>query len=88
MTVLIGLRFAQKPADENHKYGHTRAETIASLIAAIIMFLVGLQVVTEAFKKFFSPMMKCQNYLLHLLVFSVLFLCILYIDITVNYQLT
>lgn len=55
VTVLIGLRFAQKPADENHKYGHTRAETIASLIAAIIMFIVGLQVVTEAFKKFFSP---------------------------------
>ncbi len=25
VTVLIGLRFAQKPADENHKYGHTRA---------------------------------------------------------------
>ncbi|PMC35898.1 transporter [Bacillus sp. UMB0899] len=55
VTVLIGLRFAQKPADENHKYGHTRAETIASLIAAIIMFIVGVQVIVDAFKNFTSP---------------------------------
>lgn len=54
-TVLIGLRFAQKPADENHKYGHTKAETISSLIAAIIIFMVGLQVVIEAFNNYFSP---------------------------------
>lgn len=56
VTVLIGLRFAQKPADENHKYGHTRAETIASLIAAMIMFIVGIQVIVDAFKNFTSPM--------------------------------
>lgn len=55
VTVLIGLRFAQKPADENHKYGHTRAETIASLIAAIIMFIVGVQVVVDAVRNFTSP---------------------------------
>lgn len=55
VTVLIGLKFAQKPADENHKYGHTRAETIASLIAAMIMFIVGIQVIVDAFKNFTSP---------------------------------
>ncbi|MCM3163310.1 cation diffusion facilitator family transporter [Metabacillus litoralis] len=55
VTVLVGLRFAQKPADENHKYGHSRAETIASLIASIIMFTVGIQVIVDAFNNLRSP---------------------------------
>lgn len=88
MTVLIGLRFAQKPADENHKYGHTRAETIASLIASIIMFIVGLQVVTEAFKKFFSPTDEMPELFTAFIgLFSAIFY-VFYIDITVNYQWT
>lgn len=55
VTVLVGLKFAQKPADENHKYGHSRAETIASLIASIIMFTVGIQVIVDAFNNLRSP---------------------------------
>jgi cation diffusion facilitator family transporter len=44
IAVLIGLRLAQKPADEEHKYGHWKAENVASLITSFIMFAVGLQV--------------------------------------------
>lgn len=55
VAVLIGLRISQKPADENHKYGHLRAETIASLVASLIMFTVGLQVVIESFRNLYNP---------------------------------
>ena len=48
IAVLIGLKVAQKPADENHPYGHWKSETIASLIASFIMMVVGLQVLYEA----------------------------------------
>lgn len=48
LAVLIGLKLSQKPADENHPYGHWRAETIASLVASFIMMAVGLQVVYAA----------------------------------------
>ncbi|WPC39867.1 cation diffusion facilitator family transporter [Clostridium sp. JS66] len=44
LAVLIGLKISRKPADENHHYGHFRAETIASLIASFIMIVVGLDV--------------------------------------------
>lgn len=45
VAVLIGLRLApQKPADEEHKYGHWKAENVASLITSLIMLAVGLQV--------------------------------------------
>ncbi|MDN7240948.1 cation diffusion facilitator family transporter [Planococcus sp. N028] len=48
VAVLIGLKLSQKPADDNHPYGHWRAETIAALVASFIMMAVGLQVVYSA----------------------------------------
>lgn len=45
VAVLIGLRISRKPADDDHPYGHFRAETIASLIASIIMMGVGINVI-------------------------------------------
>ncbi|WP_145414199.1 cation diffusion facilitator family transporter [Paenibacillus xylanexedens] len=54
IAVLIGLRFAQRPADKDHTYGHWRAETVASLVASFIMMAVGLQVLFEAFGSVFE----------------------------------
>lgn len=44
VAVLIGLRISRKPADTEHRYGHWKAENIASLITSFIMLLVGLEV--------------------------------------------
>lgn len=53
VAVLIGLRISQKPPDENHRYGHYRAETVASLFAAFIMMFIGIQVIYDTIKKIF-----------------------------------
>ncbi|OKL37513.1 cation diffusion facilitator family transporter [Domibacillus mangrovi] len=53
IAILIGLKIARKPPDENHHYGHFRAETVASLIAAFIMASVAIQVLIDAGKSFF-----------------------------------
>lgn len=50
LAVLIGLKIAVKPPDEDHLYGHTRAETVASLVAAFIMMTVGISVIAQAFQ--------------------------------------
>ncbi|MDQ0430213.1 cation diffusion facilitator family transporter [Planomicrobium stackebrandtii] len=55
IAVLVGLRISQKPPDENHHYGHLRAETIASLLASFIMAVIGLQVLTNAVRSIFEP---------------------------------
>lgn len=49
IAVLIGLKFSQRPPDKNHKYGHWKSETIASMVASFIMAAVGLQVLIDAF---------------------------------------
>ncbi|RDW19869.1 cation diffusion facilitator family transporter [Oceanobacillus chungangensis] len=51
VAILIGLKISRKPPDEDHHYGHYRAETIASLFAAFIMMIVGIQVIIDTFQK-------------------------------------
>jgi cation diffusion facilitator family transporter len=54
-AVLIGLKISRKPPDRNHRYGHFRAETVAALVASIIMIAVGIQVLYSSVRKFFEP---------------------------------
>lgn len=44
ISVLIGLRLSQKPADEDHLYGHWKSEMVASMVASFIMVIVGIEV--------------------------------------------
>jgi len=54
IAVWIGLRISAKPADRHHRYGHYRAETVAALIASLIMAAVGLQVLIQSFGRLFE----------------------------------
>ncbi|MFC3039543.1 cation diffusion facilitator family transporter [Virgibacillus xinjiangensis] len=54
IAVLIGLKISRKPPDEDHHYGHYRAETIASLFAAFVMMFVGIQVIFDTIQKIIS----------------------------------
>ena len=40
IIALVSIRFAQKPKDENHPYGHGRIESLAMMV--IVAFLVYL----------------------------------------------
>lgn len=54
LAVLIGLKLAQRPPDEDHGYGHWKSETIASLIASFIMFAIGFKVLFDATTSIFD----------------------------------
>jgi cation diffusion facilitator family transporter len=54
LAVLIGLRISRKPPDHDHRYGHLRAETIASLVASFIMFAAGIQVIIQSGQSFIA----------------------------------
>ncbi|MCH7321976.1 cation diffusion facilitator family transporter [Solibacillus sp. MA9] len=55
IAVLIGLKISQRPPDDDHRYGHFRAETIASLIASFIMVYVGIEVLKTAVENIKHP---------------------------------
>lgn len=55
IAVLIGLRLARRPPDDDHPYGHWKAETVASMVTSFIMLAVGLEVLISAVEHFFAP---------------------------------
>ncbi|MCA9216703.1 MAG: cation transporter [Planctomycetales bacterium] len=59
VVVLVALRYAQRPADEEHPYGHTRAEAVAasniSVLIIISALVVGWQAITRFTTKHHVP---------------------------------
>jgi cation diffusion facilitator family transporter len=53
VAVLVGLKLSQRPADDDHPYGHWKSETVASMAASFIMMGVGIQVTYHAISSIF-----------------------------------
>lgn len=50
--VLIGGKISRKPADEEHPFGHGRAEHIASVIIGVLLAIVAFDFLVGAIEKF------------------------------------
>lgn len=85
VAILIGLRISQKPPDSHHQYGHLRAETIASLVAAFIMAFIGIQVLIQAIKHLAHPIEETPSLLTA--VVALVSAIIMYIVYRYNLQL-
>jgi cation diffusion facilitator family transporter len=55
LAVYIGLRAAKAPPDEDHPYGHGKAESIAAIIVAVLLLLVGVEIGRSSIESFFKP---------------------------------
>ena len=42
IIVIIGVKLADKEADDDHPYGHERLESVAAIVLAVILFVTGL----------------------------------------------
>jgi cation diffusion facilitator family transporter len=54
MVILAGLKVSKRPADRGHPYGHAQAETLVSVLLAVVLFIGGLGVAFLAMAKFYS----------------------------------
>lgn len=52
---LVGIRVAERPADEGHPYGHRKAETLTALIVAGLLFLTTWEVLKSAIEHLRHP---------------------------------
>ncbi|MCH3971542.1 MAG: cation diffusion facilitator family transporter [Oscillospiraceae bacterium] len=55
VVTLMGFKLAEKPADEEHPFGHERIEYISGLIVSIAVLFVGIQLAQEGVSKILSP---------------------------------
>jgi cation diffusion facilitator family transporter len=51
---LVGVRFARKPPDADHPYGHGKFEYISTMGISLLLFYTAYQVWSESYARFFS----------------------------------
>lgn len=54
LILLIGMFVAEKPADDDHRYGHWKAETISALIVSLLILLIGGNVLLSSGRGLFQ----------------------------------
>ena len=52
---LLGFKLASKPADAEHPYGHGRFEYLSGLAVAVLILIIGVELVRATFEKILSP---------------------------------
>lgn len=55
IIVLVGFRISGKQADREHPFGHGRYEYIAGLIVAVLILVMGVELLTNAVKTILAP---------------------------------
>jgi cation diffusion facilitator family transporter len=70
-AVYIGLRAAKQPPDEDHPYGHGKAESIAAIIVAVLLFLVGIEIGKSSIESFFHPISPPTAIAIYAVIFGI-----------------
>ncbi|MFB9861284.1 cation diffusion facilitator family transporter [Salinicoccus siamensis] len=73
LAVLIGIRASRKPPDEEHPYGHGKSENVATLIIAILLIVVGFEIIYNSVRSLVSGSVGSETTLiaLYIIIFSV-----------------
>lgn len=76
---LISFKLSAKPADEKHPFGHARYESIASMLVACFIMLLGVELLKSGITKVIHPKAIEFQYLsLIVLLFSIVIKCWMY----------
>ena len=54
-AALIALLVSRRPADQNHPYGHTKAEYFSAVLEGVLIVLAASTIVLEAWHKLLAP---------------------------------
>ena len=55
IVTLIGFKLAERPADEDHPYGHARYEYLSGLAVAAMVLVIGFELAKTSLEKIFHP---------------------------------
>ncbi|WP_420835819.1 cation diffusion facilitator family transporter [Bacillus weihaiensis] len=72
LAVFIGVRAAKQPPDKDHPYGHGKAESIAAIIVAVLLFLVGLEIGKSSFEAFFEEIEAPKLLAIYAVILSII----------------
>jgi cation diffusion facilitator family transporter len=64
LVVYLGLRIALRPPDENHPYGHGKAEPIAALVVGLSLIVAAVAIALESIHGIITPHLPPAPYTL------------------------
>ncbi|MGN1400884.1 MAG: cation diffusion facilitator family transporter [Bacillus sp. (in: firmicutes)] len=70
-AVYVGLKAAKKAPDEEHPYGHGKAESVAAIIVAVLLVFAGVKIGLSSFEAFLVPPQVPKPLALYVIVFSI-----------------
>lgn len=72
VAVFIGIRAAQKPPDREHPYGHGKSENVATLIVAILLVVVGFEIMYNSISSIWAETANevTSMMVLYIIIFS------------------
>src|ERR1700722_8366211 len=70
--VWIGIRTSVKAPDEDHPYGHGKAETLASVAVATFLMIASILIASRGVERLWSPPQKPQYFTLWVLMASII----------------
>lgn len=68
IVVWSGLRIAARPADHDHPYGHGKAEALAALFVALLLFAAAIGIAIESIREIIRPHQAPAAYTLWVLL--------------------
>ena len=68
IIVFSGFKIGAKPPDENHPWGHGKAESLAALFVALILCVVAVGIALQSIKEIANPSLAPAPYTLIVLV--------------------
>ena len=73
LVTLLGFKLAERPADEEHPYGHARIEYLSGLAVAALILIIGVELAKNSFAKILHPETVAFSFLtLGILIASIL----------------
>ncbi|RMF60515.1 MAG: cation transporter [Calditrichaeota bacterium] len=63
-----GLRVAERPPDDNHPYGHGKAENLAGVIVSLALFGAALLIAIQSLREIFTPQNSPRAFTLIVLI--------------------
>ena len=55
LVTFIGFKLAEKPADQDHPYGHARFEYLSGLAVAVMIIVIGFELAKTSVEKILNP---------------------------------
>ncbi|MEH7343619.1 cation diffusion facilitator family transporter [Bacillus sp. JJ1532] len=72
LAVYLGLKAAKQPPDDDHPYGHGKAESISAIIVAVLLLFVGFEIGKSSVTAFFKPIEAPKTIAIAAVIFSII----------------